>query len=231
MRILLFILLLSNGIISSAQKSLEGGLIAGGLYYLGEINQSRQFHSTEPGFGLFLRQNLNKRWSIRANVSFGKLSADDKDFSNTYQKLRNHNFTTSLLESVVQAEFNFIPYRLGSQKNESHVTPYFASGLGFLMVSNSKQPYNITLPLSVGLKLALTKKLEIGLEWSFRKTFSDNIDNLSGQEYKIAEMENVDTGRYKQSAFLYGKDWYSFAGVFITYKIFQSRSVCKAYDF
>lgn len=231
MRILLFILLLSNGIILSAQKSLEGGLMAGGFYYLGELNQSRQFQSTEPGIGVFLRHNLNKRWSVRANVSFGRLSSDDKDFSNNYQKLRNHKFSTSIFESVLQAEFNFIPYRLGSQKNESHVTPYFASGLGFLLLSNTDQAYNITLPLSVGLKLALTKKLEIGLEWSFRKTFSDNIDNLSGQEYQIAEMEKVDTERYKQKAFLYGKDWYAFGGVFITYKIFQSRSVCKAYDF
>ncbi len=231
MRIVILFLLLVNGMSLYAQKTLEGGILAGGHYYLGDINPSRQFHSTQFGGGLFVRQNYNKRWAVRANLTLGTLSGDDADFSNAYQQTRNIHFNTPLLEIVAQAEFNFLSYKLGSTRHTSPYTPYFASGLGYLLLSNSTTPHNIILPMSVGVKFAIGKKLEIGLEWSFRKTFSDYVDNLSGKEYEQANMKTPSKIKYKQIAFLYDKDWYSFAGIFITYKIFQSGSVCKAYDF
>lgn len=231
MRYLFLLLFVVSGLFSNAQRTLEGGLLVGGLYYLGDINPSQQFHSTNFGAGLFVRQNLNKRWAVRANFIAGSLSASDQSFDNNYQKIRNVDFNTPLLEIVAQAEFNFLPYKLGSERYNSKFTPYLASGLGFLLVSNSIQPYNFTIPLSVGMKFAVTKKLELGFEWSFRKTFSDYVDNLAGRDYDLANMKTPSKPRYKQLAFLYGKDWYTFAGIFITYKIFQSGSVCKAYDF
>ena len=231
MRYLLLFLLVVNGLHLSAQKTLEGGLLAGGLYYLGDINPNKQFYSTKLGGGLFVRQNLNKRWAVRANLVVGSLAADDKHSTNTYQQIRGLHFNTPLLELVAQAEFNFLPYQLGKRRNVSPFSPYFATGLGFLLVSNSVNPYNVTIPLSLGFKLVVTKKLEIGLEWSFRKTFSDYIDNLSGKEYDLSSMKSKRSANYKQLASFYSKDWYSFAGIFITYKIFQSESVCKAYDF
>jgi hypothetical protein len=225
----LFFLL--NSIITYSQKSLEGGLMLGGMYYLGDVNHGRQFHSVKPAAGLFFRQNLNKRWAVRANVVTGSLSASDQAFSSEYQKLRNYSFNTPALEVVAQAEFNFLSYKLGSPRHTSPFTPYLASGIGFLLTSNSLQAYNITLPISVGIKLAVSKKLEIGVEWSARKTFSDRIDNLSGSVYDVYALENESKSRYKQNASYYSKDWYVYSGLFITYKIFQSGGVCKAYDF
>jgi hypothetical protein len=229
-RVLILFFLLSSTFVYS-QKTLEGGLLLGGMYYLGDINPSKQFHSVKPAAGIFLRQNLNKRWAIRANVTSGTLSANDQVFSYEYQKIRNVSFNTPALEIVAQAEFNFLSYKLGSKRYTSPYTPYFASGVGFLLASNSLQAYNITIPLSVGIKLAVTKKLEIGVEWSFRKTFSDHLDNLSGKSYDVYSMEPTGKLIYKQNSAFYNKDWYVFAGLFITYKIFQSGSVCKAYDF
>ncbi len=220
-----------NGVFLYAQKTLEGGLLLGGTYYLGEINSSTQFHSIEPAAGLFVRQNLNKRWAIRASFTAGALSADDQFFSSKYQKMRNIHFNTPILEMIAQAEFNFLPYKLGSKRYTSPFTPYLASGIGFLLAGNSINPYNITIPLSVGMKWSVSKKLELGMEWSFRKTFSDYLDNLSGKQYDLTTMKTSSKPKYKQNAFYYDKDWYSFVGVFITYKIFQSGSPCKAYDF
>jgi len=231
MRYIFLFLFVVNGLFVNAQRTIEGGVLVGGLYYLGDINPAKQFHSTNLGAGLFVRQNLNKRWAVRANFLVGSLSALDESFPSNYQKVRDVEFNTPLLEIVAQAEFNFLRYKLGAEMHNSKFTPYFATGLGFLLVSNSIQPYNFTIPLSVGMKFALSKKLELGFEWSFRKTFSDYVDNLSGKEYDLANMKTPSKQKYKQLAFFYGKDWYSFAGVFITYKIFQSGSVCKAYDF
>ena len=231
MRYIFLFLLVVNGLLLSAQRSLEGGVLAGGLYYLGDVNLGKQFHSTKLGGGLFVRQNLNKRWAVRANFLMGNLAADDKASSYTYQKIRDYHFNTPLMEIVAQAEFNFLPYKLGYTLVDNPFTPYFATGLGFFLVSNSIQPYNISIPLSVGAKFELLENLEIGLEWSFRKTFTDYIDNLSGKEYDLKSMKPSNSLVNRQLASFYTKDWYSFAGIFITYKIFQRRSVCKAYDF
>ena len=61
MRNIFLFLLVVNGLLLNAQRTIEGGVIAGGLYYLGDINPAKQFHSTKLGGGLFVRQNLNKR--------------------------------------------------------------------------------------------------------------------------------------------------------------------------
>ena len=205
--------------------------MAGGLFYIGEINPSLIFQSTKFGGGFFVRYNLNKRWAFRGNLVLGTLTADDSYSSHKYQQTRNLNFNTPLAEVVAQAEFNFLRYKLGATRHNSFFTPYLASGIGFLLVSNSIHPYQVTLPISFGVKFAVSKRLEIGFEWSFRKTFSDHVDNFSGKEYTPISMESTNKSKYKQIAFFYNNDWYSYAGVFITYKIFQSGSSCKAYDF
>ncbi len=229
-RIFVLFFLLSSTLVYS-QKTLEVGLMLGGMYYLGDINHGRQYHSVKPAAGVFFRQNLNKRWAVRANAAVGTLSASDQAFSGQYQKIRNISFNTPVLELVAQAEFNFLPYKLGALRYTSPFTPYLASGLGFLLASNSTQKYNIILPISVGIKLAVTKKLEIGIEWSARKTFSDGLDKLSGKKYDVYDLEHDQKARYKQNASYYSKDWYIYSGIFITYKIFQSGYVCKAYDY
>jgi len=231
MKILLLWSSLFWSVLAWSQKSLEGGVLAGGLYYLGDLNPSTQFHSTNPGLGIFVRQNLNKRWAFRGNVTAGTLSASDKASTFGYQQYRALDFNTPLMELAVQAEFNFLSYMLGATRFTSPFTPYVAGGLGFALASNSLQPYNITIPFGVGIKWAVSKKLEFGMEWSFRKVFSDKLDNLSGRIYDLEQMNIPNQPRFKQNAMYYSDDWYSFAGIFVTYKIFQSGGGCKAYDF
>ncbi|MBN2669721.1 MAG: hypothetical protein JXR60_10880 [Bacteroidales bacterium] len=229
----IFFVLVSFILLSSisAQKTLEGGVLGGGLYYLGDVNPSTHFYNVQPGVGVFFRENLNKRWAIRVNVLAGTLAADDQHSNYSYQQTRAASFNTPVIEINGQAEFNFLAYKLGSERYTSPFTPYFATGMGFVLASNSNQPYNIFIPLSVGFKLSVTSKLEIGVEYSYRKVFSDKLDNLSGQEYNLQTLKVPSKNKYKQNAFYYDQDWYVYTGLFITYKIFQSGSECKAYDY
>jgi hypothetical protein len=229
MRIIIFVFIFFT-LGSFAQKSLEGGLVVGTFYYLGDINTSQQFSSYQLGGGIFLRENLNKRWSIRLGGFVGTLASDDQLSSYVYQKKRNASFQTSVLEIVPQFEFNFLPYKIGGDRESYPISPYFAGGLGFLLATNSISSYNITIPMAVGLKFSLNEKTEIGIEWAFRKTFSDKLDNLTAQEYDLKNMY-PNKSRFKQNTFKNDDDWYSFASIFIVYKIFQSGSVCNAYDF
>jgi hypothetical protein len=74
------------------------------------------------------------------------------------------------------------------------------------------------------MKYAINKRLGIAAEWSYRKTFTDYIDQLPADTYtQTASINN------KQLSYSSSKDWYSFAGISFTYKFALGSSKCPAY--
>ena len=76
---------------------------------------------------------------------------------------------------------------------------------------------NMILPFGAGFKYNLTTRISTGFEWTFRKTFNDGLDG-----YDISSESN-------SNSFLFNNDWYSFLGLFITYKFFNFAENCPAY--
>ena len=107
-------------------------------------------------------------------------------------------------------EFNFFPY-LPEVKKWDYTT-YISCGIGYVSVSNIP----ITIPFGIGFKLNVTNTICTGLEWSFRKTFNDLIDNKKNAT-------NI-------NSIIHNNDWYSFLGIFVTYRFFNFMIDCPAYD-
>ena len=205
---------LSNGV--NAQKNADIGIFLGGSYYLGDINPSLQFYSTKPAFGGIFRYNINCRYSVRGSIIIGILSGNDQDFNSQYQKIRNHKFTTTVSDYTAEFEFNYLPYITA---NEKYVySTYVSAGFTFLIASKTSNIYQVAIPFGVGFKFNLTNRLSAGLQWSFRRTFYDGLDQL---------YVNFDRNG-KQQNYIHNSDWYSFAGVFITYKLYHGE-LCPAY--
>jgi len=227
-RLVLFLsLLLSLNIFS--QKSSNLGFFVGGAYYLGDLNTNKHFYNLQPSLGLFYRYNFNSRWAARVNLYGGYLGANDADSKYMYQNQRNFSFNTIFIDLAAQMEFNFLPYRLGDEKTP--FSPYFAIGLGGAYFTNSIRPIQPTIPFSFGIKFNITKKFGMGIAWSFRKTFTDYIDNVTN--YKSIEgIENPDD-RYalKQLGHYRHNDWYSTVGIFISWRAFSGKAKCKAYQY
>ncbi len=219
----------------SAQTSVEGGLNLGSTYYLGELNLNQPFKSADLSFGAFIRYNLNTRWNCQLNVGFGKLSGEDANSESTYQQFRNHTFETRIIDVLPEIAFNFFPYKIGQKQFVEKFTPYVSSGLGVVFISEPSK-MSLVVPLTLGFKIELSDKAELGVSTSFRKTFTDKLDNLQENQHVKPPKKNgkpveVTSFRYKQRNLKYNTDWYVYAGVFFTYKIFQRRTACKAYDF
>lgn len=202
--------------LSNAQRKVDLGVFTGGSYYLGDINQSRHVYAPSIAVGGFYRYNMNPRYSIRGNVYYCGLKGDDRDFNNNFQNWRAAGFKASILDVTLQFEFNFLPYStIGKKWNYS---PYVTGGIGFSFInSTSVSTYELIIPFGIGLKVNLSKKLSAGLEWGFRKTFNDDLDGL----------ENWNDPGY--TSHFHNYDWYSFTGIFVTYKIFNYRDDCPAY--
>jgi len=187
----------------------EFGVIGGGSYYVGDINPGMPFSMTSPAYGILYRYNLNQRLTLRGTFWHGNLKSNDLTAGNTPERL--WSFDASVNEISTQLELNFLPYITGGLN--SVFSPYLFGGAALLFgsgVSNAGG-YNIlipAMPFGMGIKLSLTKRLCFGGEWGYRKTLTDNIDNLPGRDIDDRQLSDMSNN-----------DWYSFAGVTLTYSL------------
>jgi hypothetical protein len=210
-RILFLYLILAIFTKINAQRNANLGVFAGTSYYYGDINPNRLFYSPGLAAGGIYRYNFNKRYAIRLNGYFTNLSGNpDNSTDLVHDVVSSDDFTRLIFDWALQMEFNFFPYVPTVKKWD--YTTYISGGIGFFTIAENP----VTIPFGIGAKLNLTSKIGAGVEWSFRKTFNDIVDNTGNP-----------TGI---SSIVHNNDWYSFIGVFVTYKFFNIMVDCPAYS-
>ncbi len=211
---LFFVVLLFISSFVNAQSDSEMGVIGGAAYYLGDINMSRHFYRSSPALGVIYKKNFTDRYALRINALFTELSGRDSDFSNEVQKLRDHSFESKLMDVAAGFEFNFKPFWLPRQAGTYGWTPYVYAGLGYTV---AKSDSGLNIPLGAGLKFLLKGNIICGVEWCFRKTFTDKLDYLA-DPWNAGE-KNV----------IINNDWYSYFGLTLTYR-FPADKACDFFD-
>lgn len=203
LHILLFLLVINTSLLSQQKRrnfrQHELGILLGGSYYIGDLNTSKQFNSSQPAAGVFYRFTPNYRYAFRAGVNFGSIMGDDSQSENEDQIQRNLNFKSDIIEFNAIAEFNFLEYRISNDKYK--FTSYLFLGLDVfsfkpraqmgnlwidlqpLRTEGQTKGYKLTqmaIPFGVGAKMNVTKQVGIGIEWGPRRTFTDFLDDVSG---------------------------------------------------
>lgn len=200
-----------------AQRKSDLGIFGGISWYQGDIN-SRPFYSPGVAVGPIYRYNFHRRTSVRLSSIYYQLSADDIHFQNEIQQLRGASFFANGLDLAAVWEHNFLQYQTAFDKTK--YSPYVFAGLGFNLILSSdvNSSSHFTIPFGLGFKWNITKRLSGGIENSFHKTYTDKLDG-------VVNFSNDD------KFYLFGnKDWYTFTGFFLTYKFFNFREECPAYD-
>lgn len=256
-----FLLLVS---IATHAQNMEFGGLAGGTYYLGELNPDRQFLLTRPAFGGLIRLNFDDRWSARFNFLTGRIAGDDA--VSLANENRNLRFRSSLTEISIIVEFNFLDYFTGSKNH--FFSPFMFAGPGYFTF-NPRAPYQgdyvelrglgteglvdkynlygMAAVFGFGFKLSVTNRIGLGLEWGMRKTFTDYLDDVS--EYYYIDFSNFtdpnqigvaqhlsdpaftkhDPGMQRGNP--NDNDWYSFAGISITYRFtLGEKTTCRDFE-
>jgi len=238
----------------------EVGIFLGGAYYIGDLNPTKHFNLTQPAGGLFYRFTPNYRYAFRGGINFGYILGDDSQTNNADQLQRNLNFKSQITEFNVLAEFNFLEYRISNDKYK--FSTYLFLGLDVFMFSPRAQFHNqwfdlqplrtegettkykltqLSIPFGVGVKMNVSKKVGIGLEWGPRKTFTDYLDDVSGTytsgpftsvlASQLADRsKNAGSNINKQRGNPRTKDWYFFFGLTLNFKIDPKPAPCHAYD-
>jgi len=218
--IFFFCIFLFSFFFTSGQGRAEYGLFLGTSYYNGDINHSQQFYSPSIGAGLIAKYNIDKHIIIGLKGYYGMLNGNDADFNNPENQIRQASFSTSVIDISAIVEFNFMSYTSSGfiKKNNERFTPFAFLGIGGNYVFNTSGNSNpISIPFGLGIKYNIFERVTLGLEWSFRKTFTDKIDGV----VNIQDDNNYPT--------IHNDDWYSFCGIFVTYKVFKEAIDCPAY--
>lgn len=185
--------------------AMELGVNAGGMNYIGDLNDQSMLGRVNPAAGAFFRLKFGDRWALAIGGSYGHLESDD------FMAWRNLSFRTHLAEAYMRMEFNFFPY--GIFDIGYSWTPYIFGGFGIFAFKPRAQwtnpntgetawhdlqplgtegqglsaypdrPYysllQMSMPFGIGVKLMPGKHVTLAMEYGFRKSWTDYIDDVS----------------------------------------------------
>lgn len=188
---------------SYAQRH-EFGVMVGGNYYLGDLVSNHFMGQIGPSFGLLYRYDFNSRISARIAGHFGTIYGDSKD-NRENLRYKNLSFFSPLTDIEMGVEINFLEFSPGSSNH--NFTPFVFGGLSVFRFNPQtiyqgqvyelqpigtegqgttaypdRTPYKLmswSIPVGGGLKWAVTKRVNLSLEWGIRKTFTDYLDDIS----------------------------------------------------
>ncbi len=235
-RIVLF-LLVNVLCLSAISQTAEVGVFGGGSFYMGDLNPKVPFHNTKMALGGIIRYNFDQRLAVRLDGKYGKLTGDNRDFDYYSHMADSGQFNVNVLAISMIGEWNYLDYFIGSKS--SWFTPYLFAGVGFHMPTLAKDQgerdngvehtmvqgtkaeesalKDFIFPFGFGIKLALTKRIGVNLDWTMVKTFNDDIDKQVEFTPENKQWTNGSTN-----------DWYSFAGITLLYK-FDTRKKGRCY--
>ncbi len=187
--------------------------------YHGDLNPLFSFKMPGPAAGAFYRYNIKKRGAFRIGGNFGTVQFRDDATKIERSRQRNLSFKSNIIDITSLIEFNFLEY--DKSKKRKWFTPYIATGLSLFFFNpkaefNNKwyylQPlgtegqndpsysgvkkyrlYSFAVPIVFGFKFSL-KEWNIGIEGGWRKTFTDYLDDVSGNYPSYASLPGGSTG-------------------------------------
>lgn len=187
--------------------------------YLGDASSSIFSH---PGFagGLSFRYLPDVRWSLRTLANVQSISGDTRGMDDVFPGGAQYSFKATVIELQERIEFNFFPYGIGeTYKRLRRWTPYLAAGIG-MSVSTCEGQTNagFNIPMAFGIKYKAKPRLNLALEFSMTKVFSDHMDGPLSDLHQI------------KSSFARNTDWYSDITFSITYEFGERCATCHYVD-
>ena len=270
-RSFIILIFLFASIYTARSQSYEIGVCGGVSFYMGDLNPKSVFNGSRPAGGILFRYNINPRLAFKATALFGSLEASDAktgdlarnlsfrspiseisaqielNFLKLYNEKGLNPFSPYIFVGISvfsfnpQAKYNDTWYDLQPLGTEGQ--ELYQTDIDIFTTYDAKR-YSLTgisIPFGIGLRYNFLKYYSVGLEWGFRKTFTDYIDDVSGnyvsrdlflsaRSQLVADLAdrttimNNDTPDYHKAGSARGnnkntKDWYSFAVVNFTFRL------------
>ena len=221
-------LLLLAALPANAQEDpeyrMEIGVGGGMAGYLGDFNGNLT-KDLQPMGSLLARYIFNPYYGLKLNVMFGKMKGSSADVKTYYPAFAEtpYEFNNSLVGFDLTFEYNFWQYGTGRDyRGAQRVTPFVFGGLGGTYVSikdgDKKSAFTANVPIGIGVKYKINKRMNLGLEWAMHFTLGDELDGQK-DPYGITS-----SGAFKNT------DCYSTMQVTLTYSFSARCRTCHNED-
>lgn len=211
--------------INSQAQIHEIGIFLGGSNYIGDVGKTTYIAPNEPAFGILYKWNKSPRHAWRVAYTQSTITANDLDSEEAGRSLRGYHFENSIKELSLALEFNFFDFNLHTLDHK--FTPYVTSGINLfryddLYIESGETKKNkgknaIAVPIILGIKSNISRRLVLAAEVGARYTLTDNLDGSNPKE------ESLSTLRFGN---LNNNDWYVFSGITLTYTFGEKPCYC-----
>jgi Outer membrane protein beta-barrel domain len=198
-------------LIASAQNFYVSGRF-GMANYQGDLKaKSISFAQSKIMGSIGARYDLSEHITARSYFTLTSLHADDKTGTITMQQ-RNLNFQTKLFDWELGAQyslfsfndkwwtpyvfagigiFHYKPYTQDAGGNKVFLQPLSTEGQGFASGINNYKLTQFSIPFGFGAEYSLDEDKRLGIEFGYRKIFTDYIDDVSGTYIDQASLFNA----------------------------------------
>lgn len=201
---------------------MEIGVGGGMVNYLGDFNGSI-VSNMQPSASLILRRVFNPYMGLKLDFAYGKLKGSSADVKTWYPELADNpiDFNSTLMDLCLSFEYNFWPYGTGREyRGAKRLTPFVFLGIGGTYAKTGDESvFTANVPIGVGVKYKLGRRLNLGLEWAAHFSLSDKLDGVA-DPYGIES-----SGLFKNT------DCYSMLKFTITYSFMPKCKICNKDDY
>lgn len=157
--------------------------------------------------GIFTRYRWKQNISLKLAFDYLRVEGDDKLSTNPGRRPRNMNFKNDILSLTQTAQFFFYtdPDLGNTYRYKNSFRAYVFGGIGGFY-TNPKTIYKgewvkcrdyfvegvqykkfvLGLPVGVGFYFTINKRNRLGFEFNYMKTFTDYLDDISGNYPEVA---------------------------------------------
>lgn len=196
----------------------EIGIAVGTTNYMGDFNGSLS-KGYQPAAAIIFRQVFNPYSALKLDLGYTQIKGSSNDVTTFYPEYATeaYKFKRTLTDFNATYEYNFWPYGTGRDyRGAVRFTPYIFCGVGLtLATGQGSSTLTANIPLGVGVKYKIAKRMNLGVEWAFHPTLSDNLDGVA-DPYGIKS-----TGVFKNT------DCYSSLKLSLTYSFSAVCPTCN----
>lgn len=169
--------------------------------YNGDLKEKAVSLSQSKLMGsLGVQYDLSEHITARTYITFAQVKADDKKGSASME-MRNLNFASKIWDGELSVQYsllnlndhwwtpyvfagvglyNFNPYTKDTAGNKYFLQPLSTEGEGFATGVANYKLTQFSVPVGVGAAYAINEDTRLGLEFGYRKIFTDHLDDVSG---------------------------------------------------
>jgi hypothetical protein len=157
-----------------------------------------------------VQYDLSERLAARSYLTLASLKADDKKGSASMQQ-RNLNFQTKLFDWELTAQYDIFslndkwwtPYVFAGiglyhykpytkdTSGKVFLQPLSTEGQGFVQGMDNYKLTGVSIPIGIGARYALNEDMRLGIEFGYRKIFTDYLDDVSTNYVSQATLRNA----------------------------------------